>query len=64
MKLPTFFWRFQTEERVQRVNKSKITDEDTFKGDHFEIEGSHESIKDEKPLFWVFLQICYLCFNP
>ena len=48
------FLRFQTEERVLRVNKSKITDENTFSGDHFEIEGNQGSIKDEKTLFWVF----------
>ena len=63
MKLPAFFWRFQTEEHVLRV-KSKITGENTFNGDDFEIEGSHESSKDEKTLFWVFLQICDQCFSP
>ena len=59
VKLSAFFWRFQTEERVLRVSKSKITGENTFNGDHFEIEGNHESSKDEKTLFGVFLQICY-----
>ena len=49
---------------VPQINKSKITGENTFNGDDFEIEGSHESSKDEKTLFWVFLQICYPCFNP
>ena len=63
MKLSAFFLRFQTEERVLRVNKSKITGENTFNGNDFEIEGNHESSKDEKTLFWVFLQICYPCFN-
>ena len=46
-----------------RFNKSKITDENTFNGDHFEIEDNHESSKDEKSLFWVFLQICDPCFT-
>ena len=45
-------------------DKSKITGKNTFNGDHFEIEGNHESSKDEKTLFWVFLQICDQCFNP
>ena len=51
MKLPAFFFRFQTEERVVRVNKSEITDEDTFNGDLFEIEDNHESRKDKKTWF-------------
>ena len=55
---------FQTEERVVRVNKGKITCENTFNGDHFEIEGNHESGEDEGILFLVFLQIFDLCFNP
>ena len=46
-----------------RFNKSKITGENTFNGDHFEIEDNHELSKDEKSLFWVFLQICDPCFN-
>ena len=58
------FLRFQTEEHVLKVNESKVTGENTFIGDHFEIEGNHESGKDKKTLFWVFLQICYACFNP
>ena len=41
VKLPAIFLRFQTAERVLRVNKSKITDENTLNGDHFEIEGNH-----------------------
>ena len=63
-KLPASFLRFQTEEGVLRVNKSQITGENTFNGDHFEIEGNHGSSKYEKTLFWVFLQICDQCFNP
>ena len=56
VKLPAFFLRFQIEERILRVNKSKITAENTFNGDHhFEIEGNHGSSKDKKTLFWVFL---------
>ena len=64
MKLPAFFLRFQNEECVLRVNKSEITSENTFNGDRFEIGGNHESSKDEKTLFWVFLQIRIQCFNP
>ena len=64
MKLPAFFLRFQTEEHVLRVNENKITGENTFNGDHFEIEGKHVSSKDEKILFWVFLQIFDQCFDP
>ena len=56
-------WKFQSEEHVLRVNKSKITGENTFNGDHFEIQGNHESSKDEKTLFCVFLQICDRCFK-
>ena len=42
MKLPAFFQIFQTKERVLRVNKSKITDEKAFNGDHFETEDNYE----------------------
>ena len=45
------FLRFQTEERVLRVNKSEITGENAFNGDLFEIEDNHESSKDEKTWF-------------
>ena len=41
-KFPALFLRFQTEEHVLRVNKSKITIENTFNEDHLEIEGKHE----------------------
>ena len=63
LKLLAFFLRFQPEERVLRVNKSKITGENSFNCDHFEIEGSHGSSKNEKTFFRVFLQICDQCFN-
>ena len=43
-----FFLRFQTKECVLRVNKSKIAGENTFNGDHFDIEGNHGSSKEEK----------------
>ena len=43
-----FFLRFQTKERDLRVNKSKITGENTFNRDQFEIEGNHRSNKDKK----------------
>ena len=64
VKLPAFFFRFQTKERVLRVNKTKITGENTFNGDYFDIESNHESSEDEITLFWVFLQSCDPCFNP
>ena len=38
----------QIEELVLRVNKSKITGENTFNGNHFGIERNHESGKDKK----------------
>ena len=55
---------FQTEEHIVRVNKSEITGENVFNGDVFGIEDNHESSNDEKTWFYIFLQICYLCFNP
>ena len=64
VKLPAFFWSFQTEERVLRVNKSKITGENAFNGGLFEVEDNHESSKDEKIWFYIFFQICYPCFHP
>ena len=41
-----------------KLNKSKITGENTFTGDHFEIEGNHGSNKDAEVFLWVFLQTC------
>ena len=49
---------------VLRVNKSGITGENTFNGDHFDIEANHDSINDEQTLFQAFLRICDQCFNP
>ena len=46
--------RFQTEGRVLRVNKSKITGENTFKGDHYETEGNMDQVKTNK--------FCFGCF--
>ena len=63
-RLPAFFERFQTEERVLRINKTKSSDENALNGNHFGTQGNHESSNDEKALFWVFLQICDPCFNP
>ena len=51
MKLPALFLKFQTEERVLRVNKSEIPGENSFNGDLLEIEDNHESSKDEKTWF-------------
>ena len=45
------FLKFQTEERVLRVNKSEITGESAFNGALFETEGDHESSKDENTWF-------------
>ena len=63
-KLQSFFQRFQTEECVLRVNKSQITGENTFNGNHFGTECNHESNDDEKTLFRVFWQISDPWFNP
>ena len=62
-KLPAFFQRIQTEERVLRVNKNKSTGENALNGDHLGTEGNHESSNNKRNLFWVFLQICDPCFN-
>ena len=44
------------------INKSKITGENTFNGDHFEIQGNHGSSKDEKTLFiYVFQALFRFC---
>ena len=48
LKLAALLLRCQTEERVLKVNKSKITGENTFNRDHFEIECNHRSSKDKK----------------
>ena len=58
-----FLKKFQIEERVLRVNKSEISCENTFNGDHFETEAKHDSSNDEETLFLVFFKICDLCFN-
>ena len=63
IKLPAIFLRFQSGERVLRVTKNKITSKNTFNRDYFEIEGNHGSSKDEKTLFWMFLQICDQCIK-
>ena len=52
LKLPTFFLTFQAEERVIRVNKSKITGGNSFNRDNFDIEGNHGSSKNEKNFVW------------
>ena len=51
VKLLTFFLSFQTEERVVKIIRSKITGGNGFNGDLFEIEDNHESSKDEKTRF-------------
>ena len=64
MKLPAVLLKLQSKEGFLRVTKSKITGENTFKGDNFEVGGNHEFNKGEKSLFLVLLQICDNCFNP
>ena len=50
-EITSIFLRFQTEERILRVNKSEITGENTFNGDLLEIEDNHEWSKEEKTWF-------------
>ena len=64
VKLPAFFLRFETEERVLRVDKSEITGENTFHEDLFDIEDNHKEGNDKKTWFQAFLQIRYWYFNP
>ena len=45
-------------ESVLGLNKKHISVENTFNLDHFEINGSHGSNKEEKYLFYNFLQVC------
>ena len=54
MNLPAFFYRFQTEERLLRINKSEITAENTFNGDHFADKGNCDSNNDKKYCFSYF----------
>ena len=54
MKLPAFFQRFETEERVHWVNKTKSTSENAFNGDHLGTEGNHESSNDGKKFVGCF----------
>ena len=63
VKLAAFLLSFPTKESVLRVSKSEITGKNAFNGDLVEIEDNHESSKEVKTLFYVFLQICYPCFN-
>ena len=63
VKLSTFFSRFESEERVLRANKSKITCKKTFDGDDLGTEGNHGLSKHKKSLFGVFSQIYDYCFN-
>ena len=38
VEITAFYLIYETEEHVLRVNKSEITGENSFNGDHFEIE--------------------------
>ena len=51
VKISTFPLRFQIKELFLRVNKGKITGQNTLDENYFEIEGSPGSSKDEKALF-------------
>ena len=57
VKLPAFFMRFQREKRFPRVNKTRVTREDTFNRYHFDVKRNYELIKNKKTLFWVVFQI-------
>ena len=50
IKVPAFFEKFQTEEYILSVNKSKNTAENTFNGDHFWTEGNNKPSNKEKTL--------------
>ena len=52
VKLPTFFSRFESEERVLRVKKGNILKK--FNAYHFGIEGNHGSINTKKVCLWYF----------
>ena len=46
-----FFQRFQSDDRVLRVIKTRITGENSFNGDHFGTEGNQESSNNKKNPF-------------
>ena len=46
------------------INEAKIVSKNAFTGNQFRIESNDENSNVEKALFWVFLQIFGLCFNP
>ena len=55
MKLPTVFSILQTKKGVQRVNESKISSENTFKGNHFRhADGNELSKSKKKNFFFIF----------
>ena len=51
VKLPAFFLRFQRDEYVPRITKSKITSENTINGYHFDVNFNNESSKEKKIIF-------------
>ena len=51
VKLPAFYLRVQTKERVLRVNKSAVTGENAFHGDLFKIVDNNASSKYKKTWF-------------
>ena len=64
VKLPAIFLRFQTKKRILRVNKNEIACGNACNGDFVEIGDNHESSKDWKTCFEVFLEIYYPCYKP
>ena len=62
-ELPPFSLTFEIDEGVLRVNKSKITSENTVNGNPIGNEGNRESSKVKNTLFWVFSQFRDHCFN-
>ena len=63
LRASAFLKKFRTEKRLLKVSTSKITGENTFNGECFEIDGNHGLRKDEKTSFWKFFQICDECLN-
>ena len=56
-KLPGFFWRIQKEELDLSVNKTKITDKNTFNEGYFRIQGNHGQVKTKKVCLGYFCRV-------
>ena len=59
VKKPAFFLKYQTEEVVLRVHRSKTTSENTFNGDEFKIEVYHGLRTAEKIYFEYFCRFVF-----